>query len=246
MKKLANTSNPIISELLNGFLIGATKDDVGKKLDIICEYFIMSKEENLPDGADGILTFWIRGFEVTEVERKNGYLGNFVTVYILTYDKLYCARAHKVFTSDNKRHPAKINNSKSQRHPNYGYPAVRFARSGKSFKSLEVVTELIKNLRFDYPEVSIMAHERKIYFILWDPAHDYSEDTEKSVSKVVMKAKYEKEGSWLLSLESNQHQRYEVEKPEMTRTILSECNDLYSKNIEEFTRLTLPKMINGI
>ena len=246
MKKLANTGNPIISELLNGYLIGARKVDVEKKLDIIREYFITSNQDNLLTGAEGIITFWIRGFEVTEDEKERGYLGNFVTVYILTFDKYYYASAKKVITANNKRHPNKINNTKSKKHPNYGYKAVRFARSGKRFKRLEDATELIKNLRLDYPETSIMPKDRKIYFILWDPAHDYSDNTGKSVSKVVMKAKYEKEGSWYLSLESNQHQRYEIDKSEMTGTILSECNDLYLNNIREFTQITLPRLINGV
>ncbi len=96
---------------------------------------------------------WVRGLEVTDDQKKLGFLGNFgkISMHQIKGGK-WTMTLKKIDVPLNK-HP--LRKAIPRRHPNMGHPVIRSATRGKTWPTmLEANAQLVK-LHEEFPEISV-------------------------------------------------------------------------------------------
>ena len=96
---------------------------------------------------------WVRGLDVSEEQRKQGYLGNFgrITMHSIPSGKWTLTLARMDIAL--RHHPLK--KSVPKPHPNMGHPVIRAASRKKTWPSMQAAAEQLMKLHEEFPEISV-------------------------------------------------------------------------------------------
>lgn len=202
-RKMATAKHPSIEAAVGGLYRFTKKHQAISKIDTIKEYFIISADqEEEPDIAS--VRLWVKGYDITEDERKKGYLGHVVKVSVLSTgegdDVRYTLKAEKEDVPL-KNHPQR--KRAKQKHPDWGHPVMRQIKKGLTYSDVEEARELLMRMHEEFPDISIPL-TNKIYIIL------YSKAQMPPIEKYVLEIKVAEKGGFFIEAYPNTYKRQEL------------------------------------
>lgn len=224
--RTATADAPSIESILNGYALDRDRAQLLKRVAGIKEAFVCAK----PDGFDrdlGVITLWVKGYALTESEKLNGILGNYMTCHLECVDGLHRLRPERVERPG--RHPQRIP-APAGSHPDGKAEIIKCARKRRPLPSRERAVGLLDDLQSNYSKVVIRATDRKAFAIIWERG---------APKKVVFRVHYDPDGYWYIEMTDNVFQRPPV--PEEEKRVRNQMNDLYNSNVLLFTTATLPE-----
>ncbi len=155
--RYASVNNVMISALVSQSYKFPTHQAAQNLLEKLKAQFILAKghEELLPQGK---LKLWIRGFQLTEEEIKEGALGNFCIATIVQQNDGNCLIKCEKENTPPINHPMK--KRKTARMPNWGHPTMRYIKNGGKFDRYEDAVESLYNLHQEFPDTTIPNKDR--------------------------------------------------------------------------------------
>lgn len=167
-KKTATVRNPTIEAVVGQLLRLPDMDAALRRMDQIAEHFVVSREQ-ITESKVPSLMLWIKGFDVSKDELKEGYLGHFAVIAPKKIaDGKVTLTATKV-TMDITKHPQRKYQNTGQRHPNWGHPILRKIKKGVSGTSLEEAVSMLMKLHEEYPDASIPGNLKLFLMIYRKP-----------------------------------------------------------------------------
>ncbi len=178
-KKFASENNPTIEAIITKMFKFDSMEQAIGRLEAIKNHFTISSK--LQSENENEVKLWIRGFEITEEEKKHGYLGNYAAIKIQKLDNgLYTLLAEKQGI-DLKFHPQKVR--PKRKHPDWGHPALRAIKKNTIFKTTEEAQKLLEQLHTEYPDISI-PNPGKLYIIIYSKAVNMSSPVQKFILEI--------------------------------------------------------------
>lgn len=200
-KRLATEKNPTIEAVINGLFRLENREQAVQKIEALDENFITSSKLP-PSKIEGGIKLWIRGYQITKDEEKEGYLGNYAEVapkeieggkYTLSCDKLDVKL---------KYHPQRKRPKK--KHPDWGHPCLRLVKKKKVFETIEDAQRVLGQLHEEFPNISIPA-VNKLFIII------YSKSEKPPVQKYILEIQAEKEvGGFYIDYKINNYDKKKV------------------------------------
>lgn len=193
-KRYASVLDKPIKAMIQGTFRFAEAADAQKKIEEQRSDLIFSKAK---EGEEGECRdkLWIQGYEITEEEGKQGFLGNFAELEV-KWRSGHCTILAKKVKIPVKYHPKKDNVGE---HPGWGHSLLRQVRKGSSFRSIEDARDRLSRLCQEYPKVTIPTLE-KFYIIVYSKEYGPSR-TRKFVFRPI-----EREGSVIIDYYENRNQ----------------------------------------
>ena len=211
-KKLyATTKNPTILAIVEGRYSFLSLQDAEDFLEQIKQRFVVSTHSKEHEGGRHSLYIWIKGYQITEDEKKQNYTGNFALLQAAPNDKGKFHIQISKIESELKHHPQR--KYPKQSHPNWGHPVLRSIKRGKIYSTLEFAQSELQLLQEEYPKTSVPT-QNKLYLMLFE----YNEALgKKGVIKYVFEIKAapaDKNGGFIIAYNMNKHQKPR-KKPEI-------------------------------
>lgn len=164
-KKIATVRNPTIEAVVKQLLRLPDEQAALRKMQALRSHFVTSRKE-LPESKTANVILWVKGFEVSNTELEEGYLGHFAVISPKRMpDGRWTLAATKI-TLDIKEHPSRKYQAKKQRHPNWGHPVLRKIKKGIKYATVEEAAGLLLKLHEEYPDASIPG-ELKLYLMVY-------------------------------------------------------------------------------
>lgn len=113
---------------------------------------ILSPKMSDPKDRKAII-LWVRDLDVTDEQRKLGYLGNYGKISLLKLPNGKWTLSMVRIDVPLNKHPLYV--KVARRYPNSGHPVIRNAMRGKTWPSMQAANEQLMKLHEEYPEVSI-------------------------------------------------------------------------------------------
>ena len=197
-RRLATEKHPTIEAVINGLFRFEKIEQALARLEAIKNNFIISSK--LPkDDDENSVKLWIRGFQISEKEEKDGYLGNYAQIGIENVAGKFRLLAIKQDIAL-KYHPQR--KRPKRRNPDWGHPALRIVKKGIVFDDIEEAQKILAQLHEEYPEVSI-PNTNKLFIIIYSKALDMKPP----VQKFVLEIKPSREGGFIIEYKVNNHQK---------------------------------------
>ncbi len=202
-KVLANIKSPLIEAVIHQRFAFSTKEDAIDKVMQIGERFVRS---SLSESVDANATvIWIRGFEVTADEAKQGCIGNYAVIQVdETPDGKYTVGARKLEIEPAK-HPQR--KRRKGKHPDWGYWVLRRVQKSWRYGSIDEAYSDLMKLAEDFPEVTIPS-QNKIYTIIYRKTFDGS----LPLFRVILEVEALPEGGFTITCRENTYKR-DANKP---------------------------------
>lgn len=151
--KYAYAEDPIIVAVINGLFSFKQEEKALQRLDSIKSQFIQSRKMVGDKSEASPVALWIKGFDITKSEEKDGILGNFAILYVEKSTRgTYTLKAKKI-EQEVKYHPQRVR--PNQKHPNLGYPIIRAIMNGKEYKNKDDAWEDLLLIHEDFPDATI-------------------------------------------------------------------------------------------
>lgn len=164
-KKSATVRNPTIEAVVKQLLRLPDEQAALRKMQALEQHFMVSRRKVEGTKRDS-LVMWIKGFDVSDKELAQGYLGHFAVIGPKPLpDGRWTLAATKVFLPLGE-HPAKKYQPVKQRHPNWGHPILRKIKKGAMVTSVEEAAAMLLKLHEEYPDASIPG-ELKLYLMVF-------------------------------------------------------------------------------
>lgn len=152
-RKIACTFNPIFEKIINGTAIFETKEEAENEVERLKGIYAFSKK--LSKNGQEIL--WIRGYEISAEEEKEGYFGHFAEIHLgEKADGKFILEARKKNIELNS-HPQR--KRVIRRNPDWGHPALRSIKKGKLFNSKDEILAVFQQIATEYPETASIKDE---------------------------------------------------------------------------------------
>lgn len=181
-KKLAHATHPLIEAILAELLRLPNEESAQKRLHALQDFFILSRKQPAGDNKNSLI-LWIKNYQVTPEEEKQGVIGNFALVSIKqTEERRFCLFATKI-PAELKFHPQRF--MPKRQHPNWGHPLLRQIKKGKIYESLEAASADLAKLHEQYPNVSI-PNRQKLYLMIFTRATNGQKPVQKFVLEIVV------------------------------------------------------------
>jgi hypothetical protein len=169
------------------------------KLEMLAEQFVQSRSRPAELQKDAVF-LWIRDYEVTEEERKQGFKGHFAVIF---YKEIAALRGEKPkytlyatkIPIELKIHPQK--GRKKTSHPNWGHPILRAIKKGKSYQNIEAAERDLQLIHEEYPTTTIPLGNKLNVMI-------YSKLYDSSVKKHVLEIKSTAEGIFTVTIQERE------------------------------------------
>jgi len=113
---------------------------------------ILSPKMRDPKDREAIF-LWVRDLDVTEEQRKNGYLGNFAKISLIKLPNGKWTLNMVRVDIPLAKHPLRM--KMARRYPNSGHPTLRGAARGKTYTSMQAASDALMKMHEEFPEVSI-------------------------------------------------------------------------------------------
>ncbi len=204
-KHYASVKNPSIEAALQGLYRFPDEATALKQLEALKEHFILSKHQ-APNQDHPSLILWIRGYNVTKQEEKDGLVGNYALLtHVQLADGKYTITATKL-ESERKFHPQK--RRLPSKHPNWAHPILREIKKGKCYASVEEAQADIQTLHEEYPETTIPC-SGKAYVMVFERA----DKAQKPIQKYVLEVKIADGGGFYLDIQKNTFVKEQIPLP---------------------------------
>lgn len=113
---------------------------------------ILSPKMSDPKDRKAIV-LWVRDLDVTEEQRKLGYLGNFAKISLVKLPNGKWTLSMLRIDVPLNKHPLYV--KVARRYPNSGHPVMRAASRSKTWPSMQEAFAQLMKLHEEYPEVSV-------------------------------------------------------------------------------------------
>lgn len=199
-ERYATMNDALISASVHGLFRFSEIEQGEKRLQAIQGAFVTAR--TTPTSAmkteDNRLTgvrLWVRGFDVSEEEEAQGFLGHYADILLAPLaEKKYTLIARRV-DLPLKRHPLKRVLNRS--HPNWGHPVLRIVKKKKRvFDSVEEALTLLMRVHEDFPDVTV-PNPTKLYAMI------YSRSEKPPVQKYVLEIKPHETGGFFIDYRVN-------------------------------------------
>jgi hypothetical protein len=180
----ANIVDPNINAIITKRFRFERLEQAVKKMEFISTNFTVARAdalENIPTNKH-CLVMWIRDFDVTEEEEKEGYLGHYAFITPEEMPNGIYTLACVKLNTELKYHPRR--KRITQHNPNWGHPILRAVKKGKRYDTLEQINAELEALHLEYSQTSIPG-ENKLFLMIFDRAADPKNPTQKYVIKIV-------------------------------------------------------------
>lgn len=142
--KFISKHNPKIEKIATSKLKFENIDNAREYLKGLAKGHILSEKHN-GLGDDGIV-MWIKGFQVTKEEAREGLLGNYAKIFITEEGGYYYVSLEKLFI---KEHPQRKRGLKA--HPDMGNPKIRNLDKNK-YDTFDQAKEVLDEIAQTYPK----------------------------------------------------------------------------------------------
>lgn len=209
-RKLANIQGPIMEAITGGHYRLPDEAAAIEKIDWLKTQYIVSRQGEEEEFKQPALVMWVRGWEISEAEKKKGYFGQFALVsYKKLKDKSYTLTANKI-EMDLKQHPERRYSAKKQQHPNWGHPVLREIKKGKTYTSVKAAEAKLEALHKEYPNASIPG-AGKLYLMIFTRA----KDSKKPLTKFVFEIEALPEGGCKIDWYENTYKPSDKKKQDL-------------------------------
>lgn len=194
-RRYATIMHPTIGAVLAGTYRFANEEQAKQQLQIFRDHFVLSRHQNEESGENGII-LWIKGYDVTNDEKKGGYTGNYALVGL---KKLADGKHTLVATkleSELKYHPQR--QRPKHKHPNWGHPILRSVKKQRIYPTVEAAQKELQMLHEEYPQVTIPL-TNKLYLII------YSRQQNPPAQKFVLEIKVGDDGGFFIDAYENDY-----------------------------------------
>ena len=195
-RRYATTRQPTIAAIMQGTFRFASKEQAMGHIEILQNSFVLSRQSQ--EESDDRVILWIRGYEVTPKEKKQGYTGNYALVSISKVDgDKFTLKATKL-ESELKYHPQR--KRPSHNHPNWGHPILRAVKKKRIYATVEEAQKELQLLHEEFPQTTIPL-TTKLYTII------YSRQQEPPAKKFVLEIKVQEgdEGGYYIDATPNEY-----------------------------------------
>ena len=200
--RIANIKNPLIESAVSGLLRLENKEQALERLEQIKTRYILSRSQE-EDQAVPSARLWIKGYNITEEEKKKGYLGNYVLITIEpSEDGKYTLKGEKQDIALNF-HPQK--KRQKQRHPNWGHPLLRELKKDILYATVDEPRDIFQKLHEEYPDITIPCHN-KMYIMIYERKPEGGNP----VQKYILEIELQKEGGFKIIHRKNDYQKQEL------------------------------------
>lgn len=149
-RSVAWVSDAMIQAVLQATYRFAAMSDALDALHTLMRTYELSRAQPLTL-EEGII-FWVRDYDVSPEEEKDGYLGHFMHVRVAEEAGLFVLRGEK-YAVELKYHPQQKRHREA--HPNWGHPVMRAIKRKKIYPTLEAAQAELDVLHADFPAGSI-------------------------------------------------------------------------------------------
>ena len=191
-KSYATIKDPTIAAVVSGLYSFTSESDGVQVLKQIKDKNIASKA--YPE-TDSETVFWIREYDITPEDEKQGCKGNFCKFVVSKSGKgKFTLKAEKIAVE-----PAKHPERKYQKfqHPNWGHPVLRSVKKKKQYKQIEQAENDLRFLQEEFPLIAIPG-PGKLYIMVFE-----KENNKGSVKKYVLEIKIVPEGGFYIDHQEN-------------------------------------------
>jgi hypothetical protein len=150
-KQYANHKSHAIHAALMGYYRFANLDQAKLQLQILRDSYFISRHALHPDTPESTY-IWVRGYELSEEDKKQGLLGHFVKITCHMESKgKWGFAVEKVV--DDAPHPQR--KRIAMQHPNWGHPVLRNIDKKRIYLTIEDALADMALLQQEYPHVSV-------------------------------------------------------------------------------------------
>jgi hypothetical protein len=153
-KRTATMEDPTMEAIAGGHFRFATLQQAVSLLDRIGKQCIIaSKQDRIEADKPPTLRLWIRGYDLTEEEKKEGYRGHYARIAIERIEGGRYRLVAEKMPVELKFHPQK-ERPKFQ-HPNWGHPILRCVLKNQKHATIEAARNELIRLHEEFPETTI-------------------------------------------------------------------------------------------
>lgn len=206
MKKHVASLHYAVFEAIMGGMYRFAKEAQAKALiGRVCKQFLLSTD--MGDANAPVL--WIRGFNVSEDEKTQGFKGHFARLSIQQLEnQKYTVIAEKIPVELSK-HPEKAH--REHTHPNMGHPILKIASKRSVYADITHARDDLMSLHEEFPTVSTPGNDKLFLMV-------YVGGQNPPIRKMVLKIEAV-EGGFVLDVKENvKPQPNKVEKPASERS----------------------------
>ena len=204
-KEYANHKSHIMHAALMGYYRFANEEQAKLQLQIIRDAYFISRYPAHTDTPVSTVV-WVRGYGVSDEDKKQGWLGHFVriTCHMESKGKWGFALEKVV---DDAPHPQK--RRVAMQHPNWGHPILRNIDKKHVYASIDDALAEMALLQQEYPHVSVPGNH-----CLFIAVYGRVEDKKgKRVKRYVLEIEPLPDGGYLLMAKEKKH------KPKPAKTV---------------------------
>lgn len=151
-KRIATLDNPLIEAIFNGLFRFTDKEQAMRRVQEIRNEFVVAREQEGDKGAYNI-RLWIKDYDLSEEEIKQGYRGHFGGISIMRLNTgKYSLKLTKIDVPL-AQHPQKTRSRRS--HPDWGHRILRQLEKNPVFDDVEKARAMLMALHEEYPNISI-------------------------------------------------------------------------------------------
>jgi hypothetical protein len=193
-KRYASVNNPTISAITHALYRFTSADEAADRVKMLKAHFIIAKKQ-IENPTHPSVILWIKGYEVTEEERKRGIIGHYAVVSYKEKAGKFTLYATKMDVPVSE-HPQRAQILRDN--PNWGHPVLRSARKGRTYPTLEEAQSELDLLHEQYPKVSI-PNPSKLYIMIYCSNRPAKE----RMVKHVLELKANEQGAYYIEIREN-------------------------------------------
>ena len=150
-KDYANHKSHAIHAALMGYYRFANVAQAKLQLQILRDTYFISRHALHPDTPES-LVLWVRGYSLSDEDKKQGLLGHFVKVACAQEGKGdWGFSVQKII--DEAPHPQR--RRVAMQHPNWGHPILRSIEKKRVYATLDAAQAELTLLQQEYPHVAV-------------------------------------------------------------------------------------------
>jgi len=198
IQRYASAGNMHIEAIINKLFRFESEKQAIEKIESLEETFTISKNQE-KDPPKPCVILWVKDFEITPKEKKQGFMGNygFVT-FEKTDDGFFTLSITKIDT-ELKFHPRR--KRIKQQCPNWGHPILRNIKKGRVYETIEQVNAEFQQLHLEYPNTTVPG-QNKLYLMIFGR----SDDSKNPIQKYVLEIKNVQGGGFTIEYEKNTYE----------------------------------------
>ncbi len=217
----ASTHHLVIQSVLSESFRFETREQALSALARIRHQYKVEHEADL--SQIDTLTLWIKGFGLTEEERKQGFLGHYahITIRPTADSRRWCLHAEKVQLK--QKHPQRKRPQYAM--PDLQHPLLRGLKKPAVHPTLEAAQAQMQRMHEAFPEISLPTPTR-LYILIYrkdKPANAQSGGTKKPrVQRHIVAIEPHASGGFILSLKENKRARSEKKAEKLLNKMQTE------------------------